>query len=203
MDPGEGRAVREESDDLMLVSAVLSYARGILSQVPWVHWAVMGVVSLALTVIILIRKKCSAYGAIALGLSVFWGLFLVDTAVGIRFLGIMPHTFGHNLTLDFSRMFRKSGHGPVETISNIAVFVPFGFFLGEWLASLNRTGSWRRVGLVTLAAFGLSLCIECLQLVLKVGFFEVTDLVMNTVGGGVGGWISAVLSRVVGSNRLH
>lgn len=101
----------------------------------------------------------------------------------VCYLGIMGHATGHNLTLDFTRMFRKSGQGPVETLSNIAVFVPFGFFLGEWLASSNRTGSWRRVGLVTLAAFGLSLCIECLQLVLHVGFFEVTDLVMNTVGG--------------------
>ena len=142
--------------------------------------------SLASTVILLIRKKCSVYGAIALGLTVFMGLFLLDTAVGIRYLGIMKHAAGHDLTLDFSRMFRKSGQGPVETLSNFAVFVPFGFFLGEWMAALNRTGSWRRVGLVTLAAFGLSLCIECLQLVLHVGFFEVTDLVMNTLGAFIG-----------------
>ena len=151
-----------------------------------------------MTVILLIRKKCSVYGAIALGLTVFMGLFLLDTAVGIRYFGIMHHLSGHNLTLDFSRMFRKSGQGPVETLSNIAVFVPFGFFLGEWLASSNRTGSWRRIGLVTLAAFGLSLCIECLQLVLHVGFFEVTDLVMNTVGGVVGALMSAVMRKVVG-----
>ena len=167
------------------------YAHSILANVPWPHWVVMCLVSLALTVIFLIRKKCSMYGAIALGLTVFMGLFLLDTAVVIRYLGITPHTSGYYLTLDLSRIFRKSGQGPVETLSNIAVFVPFGFFLGEWLASSNRTGSWRRVGLVTLAAFGLSLCIECLQLVLKVGFFEVMDLGMNTVGGGVGGLMSA------------
>ena len=182
----------------MLISALSTYARGILTHVPWTHWAVMGLVSLALTVILLSRKKCSMYGAIALGLTVFMGLFLLDTAVGIRYLGIMKHAAGHDLTLDFSRMFRKSGQGPVETLSNIAVFVPFGFFLGEWLASSNRTGSWRRVGLVTLAALGLSLCIECLQLVLHVGFFEVTDLVMNTVGGGVGGVMSVGVRKVVG-----
>lgn len=178
---------------------VLSYARSILTHVPWEHWAVMGGVSLALTVILLFRKKRSVYGAIALGLTVFMGLFLLDTAVGIRYLEIMKHAAGHDLTLDFSRMFRKSGgQGPVETLSNIAVFVPFGFFLGVWLASLNRTGSWRRVGLVTLAAFGLSLCIECLQLVLHVGFFEVTDLVMNTVGGVLGSWISVGFRKVMG-----
>ena len=169
-------------------SPLQEYVHSILAHVPWPHWVVICLVSLALTVIFQIRKKCSVYGAIALGLTVFMGLFLLDTAVGIRYLGIMKHSAGHNLTLDFSRMFRKSGQGPVETLSNIAVFVPFGFFLGEWLASSNRTGSWRRVGLVTLAAFGLSLCIECLQLVLKVGFFEVTDLVMNMVGEVLGEW---------------
>ena len=115
----------------------------------------------------------------------------------------MKHAAGHDLTLDFSRMFQKSGQGLVETLSNIAVFVSFGFFLGEWLASSNRMGSWRRVGLVTLAAFGLSLCIECLQLVLKVGFFEVTDLVMNTVGGGVGGLMSVGVRKVMRSEVTH
>ena len=154
---------------------------------PLGYWAMMGFVSLALTVILLIRKKCPVYGAVAIGLTVFMGLFVLDAAVVIRYLGITPHTSGCNLTLDLSRLFRKTGQGPAESISNIAVFVPFGFLLAESLASLNRTGSWRRFGLVTLAAFGLSLCIECLQLVLKVGFFEVADLVMNTVGGVIGG----------------
>ena len=182
---------------------VLSYARSILTHVPWEHWAVMGGVSLALTVILLFRKKRSVYGAIALGLTVFMGLFLLDTAVGIRYLGLQKHSTGHNLTLDFSRMFQKSGQGPVETLSNIAVFVPFGFFLGEWLASSNRTGSWRRVELVTMAAFGLSLCIECLQLVLHVGFFEVTDLVMNTVGGVLGAWISMGFRKVMRGEKSY
>lgn len=185
----------------MILSTLQTYIRGILAHIPGMHWAVIGVVSLALAVSLAGRRKCSVYGAIALGIAVFSGLFLLDTAVGIRYLGIMRHSTGHNLTLDFSRMFRKSGQGPVETLSNIAVFVPFGFFLGEWLASLNRTGSWRRVGLVTLAAFGLSLCIECLQLVLHVGFFEVTDLVMNTVGAFVGALISAGVRKVVAGRK--
>ena len=118
-------------------------------------------------------------------------------------LGITPHTSGCNLTLDLSRLFRKTGQGPAESISNIAVFVPFGFFLAESLASLNRTGtgSWRRVGWVVLAAFGLSLCIECLQLILHVGVFEITDLVMNTLGAFVGALISAGLRKVVGERR--
>ena len=159
--------------------------------------------SLALTVILLIRKKCSVYGAVAWGLTVFMGLFLLDTAVGIRYLGLLKHSTGHNLTLDFSRISQKTGQGPIESLCNVAVFVPFGLFRGEWLASSNRTGSWRRVGLVTLAAFGLSLCIECLQLVLHVGFFEVTDLVMNTVGGVLGAWISVGFRKVMRGEKSH
>ena len=118
----------------MTSSALQEYARGILSHIPWEHWVVMAFVSLVLSVILLIRKKISVYGAITLGLTIFMGLFLLDTAVGIRCLGIMPHKSGSNLTLDFSRMFQKTGEGPAESISNIAVFVPFGFFLVEFLA---------------------------------------------------------------------
>jgi len=36
---------------------------------PLGYWAMMGLVSLALTVILLIRKKCPVYGAVAMGLT--------------------------------------------------------------------------------------------------------------------------------------
>lgn len=185
----------------MTFTDLFKYAHGILSRVSWAHWLVMGVVSLALAVILLIRKKCSVYGTIALGLAVFMGLFLLDTAVLSRFLGALPHGYGY--TLAFHRLSHITKYGLVELIANIAVFVPFGFFLGEWLSSSNRTGSWRRVGLVTLAAFGLSLCIECLQLVLHVGFFEVTDLVMNMVGGVLGAWISVGFRKVMRGGKSY
>ena len=184
----------------MTSSALQEYARGILSHIPWEHWVVMAFVSLVLSVILLIRKKISVYGAITLGLTIFMGLFLLDTAVGIRCLGIMPHKSGSNLTLDFSRMFQKTGEGPAESISNIAVFVPFGFFLVEFLAEAKRFGAWQRIGCVALGAFGLSLCIECFQLLLHVGFFELTDLVMNTLGGVIGAGMS-VLGRALWSWR--
>ena len=80
-------------------------------------------------------------------------------------------------------------------ISNIAVFVPFGFFLSEFLASAKRLRPGRRFWLATLAGFGLSLCIESLQLLLHVGFFELTDLVLNTVGTFVGAGVAVAISR--------
>lgn len=186
----------------MSCSALQSYVCGILAHVPWIHWAVMGVLSLFLMATLLIRKKCSTYGAIAFGLTVFVGLFLIDTAVVIRYYGLMNHAFGRNLTLDLTRMFQNDGEGPAETLANIAVFVPFGFFLTEYLAASKRFGAWHRIGYAALAAFGLSLCTESLQLILHVGFFELTDLVMNTAGGTVGACLS-VLGRKMWGRVTH
>ena len=166
--------------------ALMEYVRGILTHVPWEHWIVFAVVSSVWTVFLLLRKRFSVYGAISFGLTVFIALFILDTAVVIRYLGIMKHTSGYNLALDFSRMFQKTGQGPTESISNVAVFIPFGFFLAEYLASTKRFRCGLLFGFVALAAFGLSLCIEFLQVLLHVGFFELTDLVMNTVGGVIG-----------------
>ena len=42
-----------------------------------------------------------------MGLSAFSGLFWLDTAVLIRYLGITPHNTGYNLTLEFARVFRS------------------------------------------------------------------------------------------------
>lgn len=185
----------------MFLSTLQTYIRGILSLVPWEHWAIMGGLTFALTVFLLLRKKSSVYGAIALGLSVFVGLVLMDTAVVIRRIGLFPHWTGFNLILELDRLLHGSELGRTEAFSNLAVYVPFGFFLTEFQATRKRFGSWRRIGLATLSGFALSLCIESLQLVLRVGFFELTDLVMNTVGAGVGAGMAAIVRSVVTTRR--
>ena len=187
----------------MTESALQEYAHGILTHVPWEHWVVMGVVSLAMTVILLARKKSSVYGAIALGLTVFTGLVLLDTAVLIRHLGLLRHGTGHNLGFALDRLLHGSKDARSEVISNVIVFIPFGFFLAEFFASFKRFSIGRQLGFATLASFSLSFLIECLQLVLKVGYFEVMDLVLNTEGGVVGTGVSLFLSRYLRSRQLE
>ena len=167
----------------------------VFDQVPWGHWAVIGILSLALTVILLICTKLRAYSAIVLGLTVFTGLFLLDTAVLIRINDGLTHKTGFDFVSEFHRLINGGMVRWTEMFANVAVFVPFGLFLAEFLASTGRgdgrRGDSRRlIGIVALSAFGLSLCIEGLQLALKVGVFEVTDLVLNTVGGFVGTVVS-------------
>ena len=167
--------------------------QAILSNLPWGHWVVMAVLTSAVTVFLLIRNKCSAYAALAMGLAVFVGLFMLETAVVIRFCGNYPHNSG--VIWGFDRIIHPSVSGWAEQISNVCVFIPFGFFLAEFLASAKKFSAGRRLGLATLAGFGLSLCIECLQLLLRVGYFELTDLVMNTLGAFLGAGVSLLIRR--------
>lgn len=186
---------------MSVLSVLQTYIRGIVAHVPATHWTVIGALSLTLTIFLAGRKNCSVYGAIALGITVFSSLFLLDTAVVIRYFGMMGHESGYNLAFDFARLFRH-GSGSAEMLTNLAAFIPFGLFLSEFLASAKRFSAGRRLGLATLVGFGLSLCIECLQLLLRVGFFELTDLVMNTLGAFVGAGVAVLIRRFLYSLTL-
>ena len=59
---------------------------------------------------------------------------------------------------------------------NVIGFLPFGFFL-PILSRRLRNGV-----LVTMSGFGLSLLVESIQLIFKVGCFDVDDLILNTLG---------------------
>lgn len=187
---------------MMAVTYLLSFIRSVFAHVPWGHWLVIGSVSLALTIFLFIRKRHSTYGAICLGLTAFLGLFLLDTAVGIRWGDGVKHMTGFSLPAEYHRIIHGGSVRWTEMLANVAVFVPFGFFLSEFLSTTKRFASRCQIGRVALAAFGLSLCIECLQLIFRLGVFEITDLVLNTLGGFVGALMSVGVRKVVGE-RSH
>ena len=69
----------------------------------------------------------------------------------------------------------------IENIMNVVVFVPVGFLLGF------VTGKGKKGWLVALLiGAGLSIGIETLQLVFKLGFAEVDDVMHNTLGCVIG-----------------
>ncbi|ALC07057.1 hypothetical protein CDES_13645 [Corynebacterium deserti GIMN1.010] len=80
--------------------------------------------------------------------------------------------------------------GPwTNTFGNIALFVPFGFFLYRVLHSHHRS---RFTFLETVLFTGVtSLGIEVLQWVFAVGYSDVDDLLFNTIGGLIGAVIAA------------
>ena len=69
---------------------------------------------------------------------------------------------------------------------NVIGFLPFGFFL-PILSRRLRNGA-----VVTALGFGLSLLEESIQLVFKVGCFDVDDLILNTLGAAIGYMLFAV-----------
>ena len=157
----------------------------------------MELLSLSIIVYYLIRKKYLAYGAFCIGITVFIGLFLLDAAVLNRLSGTVYHETGFSLTAEYHRLIHGGVERWTEMLANVAVFVPFGFFLSEFLSMTKHFSARRQIGRVAIAAFGLSLCIESLQLILRLGVFEITDLVLNTLGGFVGALMSVGVRKVV------
>ncbi len=63
---------------------------------------------------------------------------------------------------------------------NVIGFVPYGFILPV-IARKCRSGFF-----IILSGFGLSLVVETIQLITKVGCFDVDDLILNTLGAALG-----------------
>ena len=75
---------------------------------------------------------------------------------------------------------------------NIVAFIPFGFFLPFLSKSKNRRNFLYIIG----SALEFTFIIESMQLILKVGTFDVDDIFLNTLGG-ITGFIMFEISNVV------
>lgn len=78
----------------------------------------------------------------------------------------------------------------INLAGNVLAFAPFGAILP--VLSVNTRGVIR-VGFLT---FELSLVIETIQLVFKVGSFDVDDLLLNTIGGILGYLVFMVCNHI-------
>ena len=77
-----------------------------------------------------------------------------------------------------------------NVVGNILVFVPFGMFLPRLFRRCKN------ILFVTLLSLELSLIVEVIQLVSRVGSFDVDDLLLNTIGGMLGYLIYKMVSVV-------
>lgn len=113
--------------------------------------------------------------------------------------------YRYNLTL-FHEIGRYYGVGVrsgswnlfwLNVIGNICVFVPLGMFLPKLFTRC------RNLFLLIVLSLELSLVVEVVQLVTRVGSFDVDDLLLNTIGGILGYIIykvSAGISRLFGKD---
>ena len=107
---------------------------------------------------------------------------LVDSLIDFGVLGWIINLVSHGVTnlptdlpsLDFS--------GITQFLLNIMLFIPLGYllpYLFRWFRKDVRIK-------MTVTAFLVSLCVENVQLVTKLGYYDLDDLVTNTFGGWVG-----------------
>ncbi|TAH73840.1 MAG: VanZ family protein [Anaerolineaceae bacterium] len=68
----------------------------------------------------------------------------------------------------------------VNIFGNVIAFMPYGFLL----PLLNKV--YRKFYIIVILSFIFSLVIETAQLLLKVGVFDVDDILMNSLGGILG-----------------
>lgn len=183
-------------------STFQTYFNNSFPHVPCEHWVMMGIVSLASAALLLMRKKCSVYGVIVLWFTVYCTLFLLDIAVWLRLGANYQSHERFDFVAEYYRLVQGNELQRAQILLNFVAFVPLGYFLSEFLASTNRFITGRRIGFVALVSFCLSLCIECLQLILRVGLFEITDLVMNTLGAFVGAGVAVLIRRFLHSLKL-
>lgn len=73
---------------------------------------------------------------------------------------------------------------------NVIAFVPFGFFLPV----ISR--KCRSFLYMLFFSFEFSLMVETIQLISKVGSFDVDDLLLNTIGGAMGYLVFIVLNCI-------
>lgn len=75
----------------------------------------------------------------------------------------------------------------INLVGNVAAFMPFGALI-RWVVD-KRMRWYQAVGYTFLFSF----CVELLQLVARVGVFDVDDLILNTLGGLFGFWCYYIL----------
>lgn len=115
--------------------------------------------------------------------------------------------YRYNLTL-FQEIGRYYGLGIrtgtwnlfwLNVIGNICVFIPLGAFLPKLFTRC------RNFILVTVLSLEFSLIVEVIQLVARVGSFDVDDLLLNTIGGIFGYLlykVSTGMTRKFGKGEL-
>ncbi|MDQ6813321.1 MAG: VanZ family protein, partial [Bacteroidota bacterium] len=80
-----------------------------------------------------------------------------------------------------------------ENILNVLIFVPLGIYAGI----LFKRWNWRKK---LFFFFLLSLLVEALQYILRLGAFDVTDIITNTTGGVIGLIILKAIEKAFGNS---
>lgn len=106
----------------------------------------------------------------------------VDFDIDFGVLGFLQSIFTEGPVAAFSHVKVISFREVAEVYLNVMLFVPIGYLL-PYVFRWFREHMRRRT---VLACFLISLATENIQLVMKVGYYDMDDLITNTLGGFIG-----------------
>lgn len=148
---------------------------------------VVAIMSVIITAVMVRNKRIGRYISNQLGFIVFLNysyIILVETILSRHNNSVRnPLSLFINNPLSSRAEF-------IYSIENIMLFIPIGIVLP---LAMNKLSQLRTIVWITLL---WSLSIELSQLVLKRGFFQLSDLVMNTLGGAIGYIILCLIIRL-------
>jgi len=84
----------------------------------------------------------------------------------------------------------------VNILGNVLAFAPFGFLLPQ----LNT--KYRKFFYIAFLSLLFSLSVELTQMLLKVGIFDVDDILLNTIGGMLGYLFYAICNFYIRRYRI-
>lgn len=88
-------------------------------------------------------------------------------------------------------LYTMTDHGFTNLIGNIVIFIPLGLLLSSMAGERAS-----RLFNVFWISFGLSLSLEVTQVIWTIGTFDVDDLLLNTLGGLLGGLLYGMRFRL-------
>jgi glycopeptide antibiotics resistance protein len=87
----------------------------------------------------------------------------------------------------------------IEIILNVLIFVPLGIYAGV----MFKRWTWRKL-LFLFLFLSISFMFEGLQFIFKIGAFDVTDLINNTMGGLFGLMVVEAIEKLFNNGgRAH
>lgn len=100
------------------------------------------------------------------------------------------------------------GYFLINVVGNVAAFIPFGFLVPviyrEQRGEKTYRGHYLRAFIfASILGFLFSFCVESIQLVTKVGCFDVDDLMLNTLGVMIGYMIYFFSKKIIGFMSRH
>ena len=149
---------------------------------------------IGISILFIIIIICRIYGKIILISDVLTGVVLSIYGSIIIQLTLMCRENGSRIGIELNLFHGLLGaHNNFHwlmwayVLLNCLLFVPYGFTISLF-SMINDRKPWIQLLSITLLSFITSMTIECTQLILQRGYYEIQDLVVNTLGG-IFGWV--------------